>query len=85
MALFKNCLFDRKPSVVLPSTSSDWALIRAGIPQGSILDPLLFLMYINDIVTDIGSNIRLLALLMLWFLSVTCYVCLYMVFSNMVS
>ena len=61
LAWFKNYLSDRKQRVVLPSTSSDWALIRAGVPQGSILGPLLFLLYINDIVTDIGSNLRLFA------------------------
>ncbi|MCG8096458.1 MAG: endonuclease/exonuclease/phosphatase family protein, partial [Candidatus Thiodiazotropha endolucinida] len=58
---FKNYLSDRRQRVVLPGGTSDWVFIRAGVPQGSILGPLLFLLYINDIVSDIGSNIRLFA------------------------
>ncbi|MCW4344426.1 MAG: reverse transcriptase domain-containing protein [Candidatus Thiodiazotropha endolucinida] len=58
---FKSYLSNRKQRVVLPGAVSNWTSIQAGVPQGSILGPLLFLLYINDIVYDIGSNIRLFA------------------------
>ena len=54
-------LSDRKQRVVLPSIVSEWTFIRAGVPQGSILGAFTLFMYINDIVRDIGSNIRLFA------------------------
>ena len=41
--------------------SSDWSKILADVPQGSILGPFLFLVFINDIVNEIGSCIRLFA------------------------
>ena len=58
---FRSYLTDRRQRVVIPGAESAWKFIRAGVPQGSILGPLLFLLFINDIVTDIGSNIRLFA------------------------
>ena len=58
---FESYLSERRQRVILPGTKSDWNYIYAGVPQGSILGPLLFLLYINDIVKDIQSNIRLFA------------------------
>ena len=61
LSWFSNYLQDRKQRVVLPGASSNWSTVQAGVPQGSILGPLLFLLYINDIVVDIQSSIRLFA------------------------
>ena len=55
---FKSYLSDRRQQVIVPGVSSVWNFIRTGMPQGSIPGPLLFLLFINNIVNGIDSNIR---------------------------
>ena len=51
----------RKQRVVLNGQISQWTNIEAGVPQGSILGPLLFLIYINDLSDDLSTNAKLSA------------------------
>ena len=61
LVLLKNYLSNRKQRVVLNGAESEWGEIEAGVPQGSVLGPLLFLMYINDRENGIKSQINFFA------------------------
>ena len=58
---FTDYLSARYQSVVIGGEKSTQQIVPQGVPQGSVLGPLLFLVYINNITQNIDSEIKLFA------------------------
>ena len=59
---FRSYLTNRRQFTVVNGVKSDIGIVKCGVPQGSVLGPLFFLLHINDIYRDVGYNaVRLFA------------------------
>ena len=59
--LIHSFLSDRHQRVVLSGQSSNWSHTEAGVPEGSILGSILFLVYINDLPEGLTTSAKLFA------------------------
>ena len=61
VSVLSDFLKARKQGVIPNGQVSSWTVVNAGVTQGSILGPLLFLIYINDLADGLSSNAKLFA------------------------
>ncbi len=52
-------LRDREMRTVIKGEKSEWCRVTSGVPKGTVLAPLMFLVYVNDMVDEVDSYISL--------------------------
>ena len=59
--MLKSFLTNREQRVVINGVASGWEKVLSGVPLGSVLGPLLFLIYINDLPDNLVSDVKMFA------------------------